>query len=107
MTARQAPFEKKNIVVTGGARFLGSHLCDVLVQRYKVICLDDFSTGREENIHHLLPNPNFEFVRHDLTKPIELETLKELKAFQVPFQGVQEIYHLASASSPKDYTRLS
>lgn len=104
---RQAPFSKKNIVVTGGAGFLGSHLCDALVVNHKVICIDDFSTGQEENIHHLLSNPNFEFVRHDLSEPIALEALKELRAFQVPFQGVQEIYHLASPSSPKDYTRLS
>lgn len=100
-------FDKKNIIVTGGAGFIGSHLCDLLVQHHKVICLDDFSTGREENIHHLLPNPNFEFVRHDLSQPLDLTALKELKAFQVPFQGIQEIYHLASPSSPKDYTKLT
>lgn len=107
MTTHQPVFEKKNIVVTGGAGFLGSHLCDLLVLKHKVICIDDFSTGREENIHHLLSNPNFEFVRHDISEPLELETLRELRAFQVPFQGVQEIYHLASPASPKDYTRLS
>lgn len=107
MTARTAPFDKKNIIVTGGAGFLGSHLCDVLVQHHKVICIDDFSTGREENIHHLLQNPNFEFVRYDVTQPIQLDLLKELKAFQVPFQGIQEVYHLASPSSPRDYTQLT
>ncbi|MBI2984439.1 MAG: GDP-mannose 4,6-dehydratase [Candidatus Kerfeldbacteria bacterium] len=107
MTTRQAPFHKKNIIITGGAGFLGSHLCDLLVQHHKVICLDDFSTGLEDNIHHLLPNPNFEFVRHDMTEPIDLTQLKELKAFQVPFQGIQEIYHLATPASPKDYTRLN
>ncbi len=107
MAARQAPFSKKNIVVTGGAGFLGSHLCDLLVQHHKVICIDNFSTGQEDNIHQLLPNPNFEFVRHDITQPIELDQLKELKAFQVPFQGIQEIYHLATPSSPKDYTKLT
>lgn len=107
MATRSAAFDKKNIVVTGGAGFLGSHLCDILVQRHKVICIDNFSTGAEENIHHLLSNPNFEFVKHDISEPIDLTTLRELKAFQVPFQGVQEIYHLASPSSPKDYTRLT
>ena len=107
MTTRSATFEKKNIIITGGAGFLGSHLCDVLVQHHKVICIDNFSTGREENIHHLLPNPNFEFVRHDISEPLDISSLKELKAFQVPFQGIQEIYHLASPSSPKDYTRLN
>ncbi|MEK7636854.1 MAG: GDP-mannose 4,6-dehydratase [Patescibacteria group bacterium] len=107
MATRSAAFEKKNIVITGGAGFLGSHLCDILVQRHKVICIDNFSTGDEQNIHHLLSNPNFEFVRHDMAEPIDLAALRELKAFQVPFQGVQEIYHLASPSSPKDYTRLT
>ncbi len=107
MATRSAAFTKKNIVVTGGAGFLGSHLCDLLVQRHKVICLDNFSTGSEENIHHLLSNPNFEFVKHDITEPIDLATLKELKAFQVPFQGIQEMYHMASPSSPRDYTKLT
>lgn len=107
MATRSAAFDKKNIVVTGGAGFLGSHLCDQLVARHKVICIDNFSTSTEENIHHLLSNPNFEFVRHDMSEPIDLTALKELKAFQVPFQGIQELYHLASPSSPKDYTKLT
>lgn len=107
MATRSAAFDKKNIVITGGAGFLGSHLCDQLVQRHKVICIDNFSTGDEQNIHHLLSNPNFEFVRHDMSETIDLTALRELKAFQVPFQGVQEIYHLASPSSPKDYTKLT
>jgi nucleoside-diphosphate-sugar epimerase len=107
MTTRQPVFDKKNIVITGGAGFLGSHLCDLLVQKHKVICIDNFSTGQEENIHHLLSNPNFEFVRHDLSEPLDLADLKELRVFQVPFQGIQEIYHFASPSSPKDYVKLS
>jgi len=107
MTVRQQNFEKKNIIVTGGAGFVGSHLCDLLVQKHKVICIDNFATGLEENIHHLLSNPNFEFIRHDVTEPLQLDILRELKAFQVPFQGIQEIYHLASPSSPKDYTKLT
>lgn len=100
-------YDKKNVVVTGGAGFLGSHLCDMLVQNHKVICIDDFSTGVEDNIHHLIPHPNFEFLRYNLQDPLALETIKDLKAFQVAGQGIQEVYHLASPSSPKDYTRLT
>lgn len=107
MSTHQQIFDKKNIIVTGGAGFIGSHLCEVLVQHHKVICIDDFSTGQEENINQLLANPNFEFIRQDLTEPVNLDILRELKAFQVPFQGIQEIYHLASPSSPKDYTKLT
>lgn len=96
-------FEKKNIIVTGGAGFLGSHLCDILVKRARVICLDDFSTGLEQNIHHLLKHPDFEFLKHDLTEPIDLLQFEELKPFEVQTQGIQEIYHLASPTSPKFY----
>jgi len=71
-------FDKKNVLVTGGAGFLGSHLCDELIKEAKVICLDNFSTGDEKNIDHLLAEPDFEFIRHDITKPINLEDLPEL-----------------------------
>ncbi len=96
-------FERKNILITGGAGFLGSHLCDELIKHHKVICIDNFSTGSEENINHLLKHPDFEFIRHDMTEPIDLESLPELRAFKVAFQGLQEIYNLACPTSPKDY----
>ncbi|MFH0853266.1 MAG: NAD-dependent epimerase/dehydratase family protein [bacterium] len=96
-------FDRKNILITGGAGFIGSHLCDELVKEHKVICLDNFLTGQEENINHLLQNPNFEFIKHDFTEPIDFENELGLKPFQVEFQGIQEIYHLASPASPKDY----
>jgi len=99
-------FDRKNILITGGAGFIGSHLCDELVKDHKVICLDNFSTGREENINHLLINPNFEFIKHDFTEPVDLENEPSLKPFQVEFQGIQEIYHLASPASPKDYLKM-
>jgi nucleoside-diphosphate-sugar epimerase len=99
-------FDRKNILITGGAGFIGSHLCDELVKEHKVICLDNFSTGQEDNINHLLRNPNFEFVKHDFSEPIDLEHEPGLKPFQVEFQGIQEIYHLASPASPKDYLKM-
>jgi nucleoside-diphosphate-sugar epimerase len=55
-------FEKKNVLVTGGAGFIGSHLCERLLREAKVICLDDFSNSHPQNINHLLQYPDFEFV---------------------------------------------
>lgn len=78
------------ILVTGGAGFIGSHLCDRLIaDGAEVICLDNFFTGRKANIEHLLANPNFELVRHDVTQPILLE--------------VDQIYNLACPASPVHY----
>ena len=107
--AKQVIFDKKNILVAGGAGFIGSHLCDELVKDNKVICVDDFSTGSERNIDHLLANPNFSFINHDLAKPLDLESLSDLKKFKVEFQGLQEIYNLACPMSPKNFmdNRLS
>jgi len=80
----------KRILVTGGAGFLGSHLCDRLVERgHDIICLDNFFTSQKSNIAHLLPRPNFELVRHDVTHPIWLE--------------VDEIYNLACPAAPGHY----
>jgi UDP-glucuronate decarboxylase len=80
----------KRILVTGGAGFLGSHLCERLLNDGNdVICLDNFFTGSKTNIVHLLKNPYFEFIRHDVTMPIFLE--------------VDEIYNLACPASPIHY----
>ena len=80
----------KRILVTGGAGFIGSHLCDRLLKEgNEVICLDNYFTGRKKNIIHLLDNPNFEIIRHDVTQPIFLE--------------VDEIYNLACPASPVQY----
>ena len=82
--------ESKRILVTGGAGFLGSHLCHRLVdQGHDVICLDNLYTGSKRNIATLLGRPNFEFVRHDVTFPIYLE--------------VDQIYNLACPASPIHY----
>ncbi len=80
----------KRILVTGGAGFLGSHLCDRLIAAGNdVICLDNLFTGSKDNIRHLLSNPYFEFIRHDVTEPIYLE--------------VDQIYNLACPASPVHY----
>ncbi|HZH33599.1 MAG TPA: UDP-glucuronic acid decarboxylase family protein [Pyrinomonadaceae bacterium] len=78
------------ILVTGGAGFIGSHLCERLLnENHQVICLDNFFTGRRENVINLLDNPYFEIVRHDVTEPILLE--------------VDQIYNLACPASPVHY----
>jgi UDP-glucuronate decarboxylase len=81
---------RKRILVTGGAGFLGSHLCErLLAEGYDVICVDNFFTGTKDNIAHLLDNPYFELLRHDVTFPLYVE--------------VDEIYNLACPASPIHY----
>lgn len=99
-------FEKKNVIVTGGAGFIGSHLCERLLQEAKVICIDDFSNSSIQNIDHLLQYPDFEFVKADVNQPIDLESFPELDKFKIKFQGVQEIYHLACPTSPSDFEKM-
>jgi len=80
----------KKILVTGGAGFLGSHLCEKLLQQgHEVICADNCFTGSKVNIYHLMPRPGFEFLRHDITFPLYLE--------------IDEIYNLACPASPIHY----
>src|SRR6266446_5747598 len=81
---------KLRILVTGGAGFLGSHLCErLLAEENDVICVDNFFTGRRENVSHLLDNRRFELLRHDVIEPILLE--------------VDQIYNLACPASPIHY----
>mgnify|MGYP001026854246 CR=1 FL=1 len=81
---------KKRIAITGGAGFLGSHLCERLLEEGNdVICIDNLFTGRKDNIRHLMDNPFFEFIRHDITEPLYVE--------------VDQIYNLACPASPVHY----
>lgn len=98
-------FERKNVLVIGGAGFIGSHLCDELVKTCKVICLDNFCSGSEGNVDHLLADPNFEFIKHDMAEPIVLEDIPGLQKFKIEFQGIQEIYNLACPTSPADFKK--
>ncbi|ABM72629.1 Nucleoside-diphosphate-sugar epimerase [Prochlorococcus marinus str. MIT 9515] len=82
--------KKNRNLITGGSGFLGSHLANNLLKKgEEVICLDNFFTGTKKNIHHLLKDPNFELIRHDVTEPIKLE--------------VDKIWHLACPASPIHY----
>jgi UDP-glucuronate decarboxylase len=82
--------ERKSILVTGGAGFLGSHLCDrLLADGHEVVCADNFFTGTKGNVEHLLSHPRFELLRHDVTFPLYIE--------------VAEIYNLACPASPLHY----
>ena len=84
--------KNKSILVTGGSGFLGSHLCERLLEAgNEVLCVDNFYTGDKRNIYHLLKNPRFELIRHDITFPLYLE--------------VDEIYNLACPASPIHYQR--
>ena len=78
------------VVVSGGAGFLGSHLCERLLARGdEVICVDNFFTGRKANIGHLLSNPRFEVIRHDIVQPLQVEA--------------SQIYNMACPASPRHY----
>lgn len=84
------------VIVTGGAGFIGSHLCDALLSLdHDVICIDNFLTGSEDNISHLKNNPRFTFIHHDVVKPLP-DTLK-----------TEFIFHLASPASPNHHSKIS
>jgi dTDP-glucose 4,6-dehydratase len=99
-------------LITGGAGFVGSHLCDRLIAEcHEVICLDNLLTGRMSNIKHLVGHPRFTFIRHDVNNRIDLEALLETTGWgegngarrDVP--RLDYVLHLASPASPRDYAR--
>jgi len=98
----------KNILITGGAGFLGSHLAAKLIQNQNtnIIIVDNFITSDFYNIEALVRKPNFEFVKHDLVHPLNLEKFDELNKFKIKMYGIEEIYHLACPGSPKDHKHL-
>lgn len=105
--AQPLTFEKKNILVTGGAGFIGSHLCEQLLKDgHRVICVDNFATSDVKNIDALLQNPFFRFIKLDVNQAFDLETFSELSAFKLPFQGIQEIYHFACPTSIKNFDQF-
>jgi dTDP-glucose 4,6-dehydratase len=87
--------DKPRALVTGGAGFIGSHLCErLLSEGYRVVCMDNLRTGKLENVAHLRDSPDFDYVHHDVTTHIDL-------------QGeLDEVYHLASPASPADFERI-
>lgn len=88
--------EKQTVLITGGAGFIGSHLCDrLLADGYAVLCVDNCVTGSKKNIEHLLTNPNFTFLDHDVTIPLPDEITADV------------IFHMASPASPNHHSKIS
>ena len=84
-----------NILIAGGAGFIGTHLCDQLIkENHRVVCIDSLETGHMFHINHLLKNKNFRFIKHNVIKPFKIR------------ENIDQIYHLASRASPPDYQKF-
>lgn len=106
--SNQAPntrYPRPKTLITGGAGFLGSHLCDRLIaEGHEVICLDNLITGSLQNIKHLIDHPRFTFIQHDVTQPIDLDALLATAQHLRPnTQDLHYVLHFASPASPRDY----
>ncbi|MEK6949742.1 MAG: UDP-glucuronic acid decarboxylase family protein [Nanoarchaeota archaeon] len=85
----------KTVLITGGAGFIGSHLCEFLLNKgFRVLCMDNFITGNKENIWHLVNNKNFVFINHDVSKHIKID------------EKIDYVMHFASPASPVDYQKI-
>ncbi|MDD1699210.1 MAG: SDR family NAD(P)-dependent oxidoreductase, partial [Methanoregula sp.] len=92
---KEHSFEDQKVLITGGAGFLGSWMCDVLIaQNARVICLDNLASGQEQNIEHLKKDENFLFLQHDISQPVILDT------------KVDFIFHMASRASPLEFEQF-
>lgn len=88
--------KKKRVIVTGGAGFIGSWLCDLLIEEgHEVTCIDNLGSGNKKNVKHLLSNSRFKFIKHDIREPLEFE------------EKIDHIFHLASRASPADFEEYS
>lgn len=100
-------FDKKNILVIGGAGFIGSNLVERLLEKHKVICIDNFITGNSANIQEFLQYPDFVLVKHDMSQALDLKKTNELKKFRIEWQGIQDIIYLACPTSYKDHNKYA
>lgn len=109
MANTKGVFKKKNVIVAGGAGFIGSHICEIIAkdENARVICIDNLITGTEMNIDSMLQLPDFKFIRHDITKPIDLSKFPELAPYEIEFSGIQEIYNCATPTSYKEAKKFS
>jgi len=102
-------FKKKNVIVTGGAGFIGSNICEILAkdENARVICIDNLISGTVFNIERILQSEDFKFIRHDIIEPIDLAKFPELELFEIEVEGIQEIYNCATPTSYKEAKKFS